>query len=80
MSSEVANWCGELIEANELRGGELVWRAEASELRGGNQKASELKASELRADERERWRTTLNYIWIRFENQEAGGVFRPLCL
>ena len=56
MSSEVANWGGELIEANELRGGELVWRAEASE---------------LRADER---------AWIGFENQEAGGVFRPLCL
>ena len=42
MSSEVANWCGELIEANELRGGELVEVAnwcgkliEANELRGG---------------------------------------------
>ena len=52
----MVSWCGELIEANELRGGELVWRAEANELRG---------------DER---------AWIRFESQEAGGVFRPLCL
>ena len=70
MSSEVASWCGELIEANELRGGELVWRAEANELRGG-ELVWRAEASELRADER---------AWIRFESQEAGGVFRPLCL
>ena len=30
----MVSWCGELIEANELRGGELVWKAEANELRG----------------------------------------------
>ena len=29
-------------QANELRGGELVWRAEANELRGGELRGGEL--------------------------------------
>ena len=42
-------------QANELRGGELVWRAEANELRGGELRGGELvwraEANELRGGE-----------------------------